>query len=111
MERPSLRNPTEVSVYWTPQHVDVTDAPLRYASPKADWVDGYWRLRSAVVTDAGDRMVRRRAHTRAVVDPTEITVLPPIVVRAPEPRKPVTAALLDDVRMLSARLRRWRVAH
>jgi hypothetical protein len=78
MERPSHGNPLEVSARWTPQHLDVTDAPLRYAAPKAPWIDGFERLRPLVVTDAGDRMARRREHTRAIVDPAEITVLPPL---------------------------------
>jgi hypothetical protein len=79
MDRPSHGNPVEVSAYWTPQHLDVTDAPLRYASPKGDWTAGFQRLRPLVTTDAADRMARRRAQTRAVVDPAEIIVLPPIV--------------------------------
>ena len=95
MERPSQGNPLEVSARWTPQHLDVTDAPLRYAAPKAPWIDGFEKLRPRVVTDAGDRMARRREHTRAVVDPAEITVLPPlprsVVVR--RERRPVRAML------------------
>jgi hypothetical protein len=78
MERPSHGNQLEVSARWTPQHLDVTDAPLRYAAPKAAWIDGFEKLRPRVVTDAGDRMARRRVHSRAVVDPAEITVLPPL---------------------------------
>jgi len=78
MERPSYGNPIEVSVRWTPQHLDVTDAPLHYAAPKAPWIDEFARLRRLVVTDADDRMARRRQHTRAIVDPAEITVLPPL---------------------------------
>jgi hypothetical protein len=78
MERPSHGNPIEVSAYWTPQHVDMTDEPMRYAPPKATWIDGFQRLRPFVRSDAGDRMARRRIQTRAVVDPAEITVLPPI---------------------------------
>jgi len=96
MERPSHGNPLEVSARWTPQHLDVTDAPLHYAAPKAAWIDGFKRLRPRVVTDAGDRMARRREHTRAVVDPAEITVLPPlprpVAVRQPQ-RRPVRAML------------------
>jgi hypothetical protein len=95
MERPSQGNPLEVSARWTPQHLDVTDTPLTYAAPKAPWIDGFQKLRPRVVTDAGDRMARRREHTRAVVDPAEITVLPPlprpVVVRSE--RRPVRAML------------------
>ena len=78
MERPIHGNPHEVSARWTPQHLDVTDARLRYAAPKAAWIDEFTRLRRRVVTDADDRMARRREHTRAIVDPAEITVLPPL---------------------------------
>ena len=102
MERPSHGNPIEVSAYWTPLHLDVTDAPLHYAAPKADWTDGFERLRPLVKSDAGDRMARRRVQTRAIVDPAEITVLPPIVraavpVRHERPR----AAWLDGVLSVS----------
>ena len=95
MERPSQGNPLEVSARWTPQHLDVTDAPLTYAAPKAPWIDGFQKLRPRVVTDAGDRMARRREHTRAVVDPAEITVLPPLPrpVVARSERRPVRAML------------------
>jgi len=111
MERPSHGNPLEVSARWTPQHLDVTDAPLRYAAPKAAWIDGFERLRPLVVTDAGDRMARRREHSRAVVDPAEITVLPPL----PRPAAAASGtarvrALLDEVRSLSRRVMRSRVA-
>jgi hypothetical protein len=87
MERPSHGNPLEVSARWTPQHLDVTDAPLLYAAPKAPWIDGFARLRRLVVTDANDRMARRREHTRAIVDPAEITVLPPLDAAARAPRR------------------------
>jgi hypothetical protein len=108
MERPSHGNPLEVSARWTPQHLDVTDAPLLYAAPKAPWIDGFQKLRTHVVTDAGDRMARRREHTRAVVDPAEITVLPPLPppVSHDEPRQSV----LHDVWSRSCRVMRGRVA-
>src|ERR1700694_5877746 len=78
MKRRSHGNPTEVSAHWTPQHVDVTDAPLHYAAPKATWIDGFQRLRTSVRSDAVDRMGRRRVQTRAIVDPAEIMPLPPL---------------------------------
>ena len=110
MDRPSHGNPLEVSARWTPQHLDVTDAPLRYAAPKAPWIDGFQKLRPRVVTDAGDRMARRREHTRAIVDPAEITVLPPlpqpVIVRG-QPR-PVHS-VLHEVVSLSRRVMRGRV--
>jgi hypothetical protein len=110
MDRPSHGNPLEVSARWTPQHLDVTDAPLLYAAPKAPWIDGFQKLR--VVTDAGDRMARRRAHTRAIVDPAEITVLPPL----PQPPTAVrdqpraVQSVLHEVVSLSRRVMRGRVA-
>ncbi len=87
MDRPSHGNPLEVSARWTPQHLDVTDAPLRYAAPKAPWIDGFQKLRPLVVTDAGDRMARRREHTRAIVDPAEITVLAAAAAAGARPRR------------------------
>ncbi len=80
MERPSLGNPMEVSAYWTPQHLDVTDAPVRYAGPKATWIEEFQRLRRFVRSDADDRMARRRVQSRAVVDSAEIIPLPPLAV-------------------------------
>ena len=85
MQRPSHWVHIEVSAYWTPEHLDVTDAPLRYAPPKATWIDGFERLRPLVRIDAGDRMARRRVQTHAVVDPAEI-LAPPPVLPAPEAR-------------------------
>jgi hypothetical protein len=78
MERLEMSEVTAVSRYWTPQHLDVTDAPLAYARPKATWIEGLERLRPLVKIDSDDRMRRRRAQTHAVVDPTEIPVLPPL---------------------------------
>ena len=111
MERPSHGNPLEVSARWTPQHLDVTDAPLPYAKPKAAWIDGFERLRPLVVTDAGDRMARRREHTRAIVDPAEITVLPPLPRAVPERGRPRRMpAVLREVWSVSRRVMRGRVA-
>ncbi|MBV8298164.1 MAG: hypothetical protein JO083_01195 [Candidatus Eremiobacteraeota bacterium] len=112
MERPSHGNPVEVSAHWTPQHLDVTDAPLRYAPPKADWTEEFDRLRPFVRSDAADRMARRRAQTRAIVDPAEITVLPPLV-RAAASAQPdrTPPAWLGGMRSITSRLRaRARVA-
>jgi hypothetical protein len=108
MERPSHGNPLEVSARWTPQHLDVTDAPLRYAAPRAPWIDGFEKLRPRAVTDAGDRMARRREHTRAVVDPAEIAVLPPLAVPADEPAR--APSVLHDVWERSRRVMRGRFA-
>jgi hypothetical protein len=110
MERPSHGNQLEVSARWTPQHLDVTDAPLRYAAPKAPWIDGFQKMRPLVVTDAGDRMARRREHSRAIVDPAEITVLPPLPPIAAQHAPPRVRALLCEVWSASRRVMRGRVA-
>jgi hypothetical protein len=104
MERPSHGNPVEVSARWTPQHLDVTDAPLRYAPPKADWIEEFDRLRPFVRSDAADRMARRRIQTRAIVDPAEITVLPPLVRTAVVAERGGAPAWLDGMRSMSSRL-------
>ncbi|HEX3550801.1 MAG TPA: hypothetical protein VHT53_10520 [Candidatus Elarobacter sp.] len=83
MQRPSHGNPMEVSAYWTPQHVDVTDAPVRYAGPKATWLEEFRRLRPRPASDVSDRMARRRAHTHAIVDANEILAPPPVPLPAP----------------------------
>jgi len=107
MDRPSHGNPLEVSAYWTPQHLDVTDAPLRYAPPKATWIDGFQRLRPLVKSDAGDRMARRRIQTRAVVDPAEIMPIPPVVRVAAAPERPHALDLYADaVRLFKRRVAR-----
>src|SRR5947209_13816864 len=100
MDRPSHGNPLEVSAYWTPQHLDVTDVPLRYAPPKAAWLDGFDRLRPFVKTDVVDRMARRRAQTRAVIDPAEIIPLPPLAPAAAAPVRPVRD-WREDLRAMS----------
>ena len=84
-----LRRPeeiTEISRYWTPEHLDVTHVPMTYARPKATWIDGYERLRPRVTSDSSERLARRRMSTHAVVDPAEITVLPAL-----QPARPATA--------------------
>ncbi len=107
MDRPGHGNQPEVSARWTPQHLDVTDAPLRYAAPKAAWIDGFHTLRSRVMTDAEDRMARRREHSRAVVDPAEITVLPPLPrTVVPTYRAHPVRAVLRDVWSASRRVMR-----
>jgi hypothetical protein len=73
-----------VSDRWTPNHVDVTHLPMTYARPKAAWIDRYAELRPTLRSDVIDRMERRREQDRSVVDPNEITVLPPLV-PAPAP--------------------------
>jgi hypothetical protein len=104
MERLDMTEVTAVSRYWTPDHLDVTNVPATYARPKATWIEGFERLKPLVPIDAQDRMVRRRMQTRAVVDPAEITVLPPVVVQpdsVPVQRERVSFAGFGDL------LRRW----
>lgn len=67
-----------VSPYWTPEHLDVTYLPITYARPKAPWIDGFKRLRPHLSSDKFERAARRRLHTHSVVDPAEITILPPL---------------------------------
>ena len=111
MSRPSHGNPLEVSAYWTPQHLDVTDAPLTYAPPKAAWIDGFDRLRPVMRSDVDDRMARRRAQTHAIVDPAEITVLPPLVrVNAITTSRRPAHAWLDGMRSMSRLVSRRRPA-
>jgi hypothetical protein len=76
MERPSPGESCTVSRYWTPQHLDVTNAPTMYAPPRAAWIDEFQRLRGAVASNTADRVARRRMHSHAIVDPCEITALP-----------------------------------
>ncbi len=80
---------TEVSRYWTPEHLDVTYVPMTYARPKATWIEGYERLRPRVTSDSSERLARRRMSTHAVVDPAEITVLPAL--QSAPPERPGTA--------------------
>jgi hypothetical protein len=110
MDRPGHGNQLEVSARWTPQHLDVTDTPLRYAAPKAPWIDGFQKMRPFVMTDAGDRMARRREHSRAVVDPAEITVLPPLSPVAEHKEMPRVRAVLREVWSVSRRVARGRSA-
>jgi hypothetical protein len=79
MDWPGQQNENcTVSPYWTPQHVDVTHAPLRYASPKGTWIEEFQRLKGVLASNTADRIARQRMHTHAIVDPCEITALPVI---------------------------------
>jgi hypothetical protein len=105
MERLEMSEVSAVSKYWTPQHLDVTDVPLTYARPKATWIEGFERLRPLVKIDTHDRMRRHRVQTHAVVDPAEITVLPPLVAPQPAARAPQReSGFLSGVAMLRRRL-------
>lgn len=100
---------TAVSRFWTPQHVDVTDAPLRYAEPKPSWIERAARPARAPI-DERDRAVRRRMSSHAVVEATEIPVLPPITV-AVKATWPVKLRLLNAARVLTVSLSRRHIAH
>ncbi len=80
---------SEISRYWTPEHLDVTHVPMTYARPKATWIEGYERLRPRVTSDSSERLARRRMSSHAVVDPAEITVLPALqpARTAPQPSR------------------------
>jgi hypothetical protein len=66
-----------VSTYWTPEHLDVTDAPSTYAPPKPSWLEGFDALREHVTTTSEDRMLRRRLQEHSLVtDPGELALLP-----------------------------------
>ena len=91
---------TEISRYWTPEHLDVTHVPMTYARPKATWIDGYDRLRPRVTSDSSERLARRRMSTHAVVDPAEITVLPTLQPLVQAHRETVRARFLARVSAL-----------
>ncbi len=78
MESMRLGEAVMVSKYWTPDHIDVTDVPMTYARPKAAWIDRLDKRGRFKSLDEGDRLLRRRSHTSAFIDPAEITVLPPL---------------------------------
>lgn len=65
-----------VSRYWTPAHLDVTDAPLIYAKPKPAWIDRLAQVRSLAPIDEADRFRRRMISDRLAIEPNEIPELP-----------------------------------
>jgi len=68
------------------------------------------RLSAASAGDADDRMARRRMQTHAIVDPAEITPLPPLV-RVAAVRDPRSArSWFDDMRSKSRLALRRRAA-
>ncbi len=91
MEPWHYREVVAVSRYWTPDHLDVTDVPITYARPKPAWIDNYDRKRHWPIDQ--DRLARRRLNCRAVCDPSDIAVLPPIVVDETELESPMQRGL------------------
>jgi hypothetical protein len=86
-----------VSRYWTPAHIDVTDAPLVYAKPKGDWLT---RLPHPLApVDDADRFRRRAVSSRLIVDTAEIPELPELDL--PPVEEPPT---------VEQRWREWRAA-
>jgi hypothetical protein len=67
-----------ISPYWTPAHIDVTDAPLRYAAPKPSWLDRMDRHHPFTTIDSRDRSRRRAISSNAVVHAWEMLDLPPV---------------------------------
>jgi hypothetical protein len=93
MERPSHTENCTVSHYWTPQHLDVTNAVVIYAPPKATWIDEFQRMKGVLGSNTADRIARQRMHSHAIVDPCEITALPVFnaLERERTPRRPFFA--------------------
>jgi hypothetical protein len=51
---------------------------MTYAKPKAAWIERYAEMRKGISSDARERMARRRDHYHSIVEPNEISVLPPL---------------------------------
>lgn len=81
-----------VSRYWTPQHIDMTYAPLEYGRTKPSWIDRLEEHRSLARIDWRDRMKRRAQHSKTVVAPEEIRVLPPLAAPAAAAQAELTPA-------------------
>ncbi|HEY4439154.1 MAG TPA: hypothetical protein VGN14_01805 [Candidatus Elarobacter sp.] len=88
-----------VSRYWTPDHLDVTDVPMTYAKPKPAWIDGYDRRKRRRIDDC-DRMFRRRMHSGALVQASDIPVLPPVTLVTPPEPEPLLSTLYGAVARL-----------
>ena len=84
MEGWNIGEVVAVSRYWTPQHKDMTYAPVEYARNKPSWIDRLDEHRSLAQIDSRDRMKRRALHSNTQVNPEEVRQLPPIVEQAPE---------------------------
>ncbi len=73
-----------VSRYWTPSHLDVTDAPVTYAKPKPPWLERLPRVQRLTAIDDADRFRRRMINDRLEIEPNEIPELPPLETAAVE---------------------------
>lgn len=67
-----------VSRYWTPNHIDMTYAPVEYARNKPSWIDRLDDHQPLVRIDSRDRAKRRAMHSSVRVTPEEIRPLPPV---------------------------------
>ena len=85
MDRSQYSEVVAVSRFWTPDHLDVTHVPMTYARPKPPWIDKFDRRARRRVDDR-DRLARRRMHSGSFVEPSDIPVLPPVVVAHDVPR-------------------------
>jgi hypothetical protein len=94
-----------VSKYWTPGHIDVTNAPIHYAKPKASWLERLDKHRPLVPIDSRDRATRRALNANLVVSALEIMELPPLEPAPPGPAKP-TFRIPDLLEPMRALLRR-----
>lgn len=102
MESLRITQPVAVSRYWTPAHIDVTDAPIVYAKPKGDWLG---RLpRALVPVDETDRFRRRATSARLIVDPAEIRELPQLDLPPVEEEPVVEPTWRETARHLLRRL-------
>ena len=98
MDRSHYAEVVAVSRFWTPEHLDVTNVPMTYARPKPPWIDRFDRRMRRL--DDRDRLIRRRAHSGAIVEPSDIPVLPPVGVAHDAPgatHEPVLASVYGAV--------------
>ena len=104
MENMNIGDVVAVSRYWTPQHIDMTYASVEYARSKPSWIDRLEEHRSFARIDWRDRMNRRAQHSKVVVAPEEIRILPPLAAPAPAAqRQAVSAPQLEPLMLTFAR--------
>ena len=93
-----------VSRYWTPAHLDVTDAPVVYAKPKPAWIDRMDRFHPLAAIDEADRFRRRMINDRLAIEANEIPDLPPLEMPAATEALAVPARWKTGARHLLRRL-------